>query len=181
MNSLPIISPSLRIRHITIADASRMMELNGEPSTQRWLPSHVYADMSEAVSRMQYLISCYASPGDPRLGPYVLAVEHRESGELLGHVGFSPYYSEVETSYAIAESSRGRGYGSEALNCACEWAAERFDLPSILAITETENEPSRRTLVRAQFHHDKDIVMKFQGSEASVSRYLWHRAIGASR
>jgi RimJ/RimL family protein N-acetyltransferase len=181
MNPLPIISASLRIRHIVVEEAARMMELNGEPTTKRWLPSHVYADVSEATSRMQYLISCYSSPGDPRLGPYVLAVEHLASGELLGHVGFSPFHSEVEISYAIAERSRRRGYGAEALLRACQWAAETFDLSSILAITETENEPSRCTLERAQFVHDRDIVMKFQGREESVSRYLWHRSINSSQ
>jgi RimJ/RimL family protein N-acetyltransferase len=150
-----------------------MMELNGEPTTRRWLPSHVYAGTNEATSRMRYLISCYSSPGDPRLGPYVLAVEHLASGALLGHVGFSPLDNEVEVSYAIAESSRGRGYGSEALLHACQWAAEKFNLPSILAITESENTPSRRTLEHAAFVHAEDTVMRFQGSQQTVSRYLW--------
>jgi len=153
-----------------------MMELNGEPSTRRWLPSHVYADMSEATSRMRYLISCYSSPGDPRLGPYVLGVEHLANGALLGHVGFSPFDSDVEVSYAIAEGSRGRGYGSEALLNACQWAAEDFNLPSLLAITEAENAPSRRTLERAEFVHAEDTLMQFQGNQQTVSRYLWRRA-----
>ena len=173
MHSLPIETPSLRLRHIGVEEATRMIELNGEPSTRRWLPSHVYADLSEATSRMQYLIACYASPGDPRLGPYVLAVEHLASGVLLGHVGFGPLDSAVEISYAIAEQARGRGYGSEAVLYACQWAAASFDLPSILAITESENNPSRRTLERAAFVHESDIVMKFQGKEKAVSRYLW--------
>jgi RimJ/RimL family protein N-acetyltransferase len=153
-----------------------MMELNGEPSTRRWLPSHVYADMNEATSRMRYLISCCLSPGDPRMAPYVLAVELLASGGLLGHVGFSPFDNDVEVSYAIAEDSRGRGYGSEALLHACKWAAESFNLASFLAITEAENAPSRRTLERAAFVHDEETVMRFQGSQQTVSRYLWRRA-----
>jgi RimJ/RimL family protein N-acetyltransferase len=181
MNSLPIETPSLRLRHIGVEEAARMMELNDEPSTRRWLPSHVYADLSEATSRMQYLISCYSALGDPRLGPYVLAVEHRASGVLLGHVGFSPLDSEVEISYAITEHARRRGYGSEALLYACQWAAASFDLPSILAITESENDPSRRTLERAAFVHDRDIVMQFQGREETVSRYLWHPSSDSMR
>jgi len=158
-----------------------MMELNGEPTTRRWLPSHVYADMNEATSRMRYLISCYSSPGDPRLGPYVLGVEHLTSGALLGHVGFSPLDNEVEVSYAIAEGSRGRGYGSEALLYACQWAAENFNLSSVLAITESENMPSRRTLERAAFVHAEDTVMPFQGSQHTVSRYLWRHASEPAR
>jgi RimJ/RimL family protein N-acetyltransferase len=176
MMTLPIDTPSLRLRHLVVEDAARMMELNGEPSTRRWLPSHVYEDASVATARMCYLISCYASPGDPRHGPIVLAVEHIASGTLLGHVGFSPFEGEVEVSYAIAEQWRGRGYGCEALLHACKWAAESFDLPGILGLTESENKPSRRTLERAAFVHVEDTRMRFQGSQQPVSRYLWRRS-----
>jgi len=155
-----------------------MMELNGEPSTRQWLPSHVYADEQEATERMRYLISCYSSPGDPRLGPYVLAIDHFASGVLLGHVGFSPFDGDVEVSYAIAESHRRRGYGTEALYYACHWAASSFGLPSLLAITESENEPSRQTLERARFVHSEDSIMRFQGAEQTVSHYLWRPSTG---
>ncbi len=175
VNSLPLNTPSLRLRYIVVEEAARMMELNGELSTSRWLPSHVYADEAEATSRMRYLISCYSSPGDPRLGPFVLAVEHTATGSLLGHVGFSPFDGDVEVSYAIAEAFRNRGYGSEALLHACQWAAETFNLNSFLALTESENAPSRRTLERAAFVHEEDILMSFQGSKELVSRYVWRR------
>lgn len=173
VSSLPIDTALLRLRHIVVEDVVRMMVLNGEPSTGRWLPSHIYADVGVAVARISYLVSCYSSPGDPRLGPYVLAVEHLATATLLGHVGFSPFHSDVEVSYAIAENSRGRGYGSEALLHACQWATQTFGLSSVLAITESENEPSRRTLDRAGFVHDADMVMPFQGSSQAVSRYIW--------
>jgi RimJ/RimL family protein N-acetyltransferase len=158
-----------------------MMELNGEPSTRRWLPSHVYADEQEATDRMRHLISCYSSPGDPRLGPYVLAVDHLASGALLGHVGFSPFDGDVEVSYAIAESYRRRGYGAEALSYACQWAASSFSLPRLLAITESENVASRQTLERAKFVHSEDSVMRFQGTQQAVSHYLWRPGTGKAQ
>ncbi len=178
MSPLPILTPSLRLRHIVVEDAARMMALNAEPTTSRWLLSHVYANLDDAIDRMRYLIARYASPGDPRLGSFVLAVEHIASKVLLGHVGFSPYYGEVEVSYGIAEDARGRGYGSEALLAGCQWAAETFNLPSLLALTEAENTPSRRTLERAAFVHAKDSLMRFQGSEQLVSRYVWRAVSG---
>lgn len=153
-----------------------MMELNGEPSTRRWLPSHVYADVTEATTRMQYLVACYSAPGDPRLGPYVLAVDHLASQVLLGHVGFSPFDNEVEVSFAIAEASRGRGYGAEALLRACHWAAESWGLQQVIAITEAANASSRRTLERAAFAHAEDKNMVFQGTPVAVSCYVWRRA-----
>ena len=79
------------------------MSLNGEETTRRSLPSHVYSDLSQAVAALGHLINCYTSPGDAKLGPYVLGIEHRETAQLLGHVGFSPLAGEVEVSYAIAE------------------------------------------------------------------------------
>ena len=181
MTSLPISTPSLRLRHIVVGEAARMMELNGEPSMRRWLASHVYADAREAAERMAYLVSCYSSPGDPRRGPYVLAVDHLASGLLLGHVGFSPFDDDVEVSYAIAESHRRRGYGSEALNRACQWAATSFGLPRLLAITEYENAPSRLTLDRAGFVHGQDSVMRFQGVEQQVSHYTWRPGVAGAR
>jgi RimJ/RimL family protein N-acetyltransferase len=178
MIALPINTPSLRLRHIVVEEAVRMMDLNGEPSTRRWLPSHVYANEQEAAERMRYLVSCYSSPGDPRLGPYVLAVDQLASGTLLGHVGFSPFYNDVEVSYAIAETYRRRGYGAEALRFACQWAANTFGLSRLLAITESENAPSRLTLERARFVQSEDSVMRFQGTEQIVSRYHWHPSAG---
>jgi RimJ/RimL family protein N-acetyltransferase len=181
MDPLPIHTPSLGLRHLLVEEAVRMMALNGEPSTRRWLPSHVYVDAKEATERMRYLVSCYSSPGDPRLGPYVLAVEHLASEMLLGHVGFSPLDRDVEVSYAVAEDYRGRGYGAEALFHACKWAASSFGLKSLLAITASENVPSRHTLERAGFDHREDSVMRFQGSEQAVSHYWWRPGFGRAR
>lgn len=173
MQGLPLRTASLRLRQFVADDAARMMALNSEPTTSQWLPSHVYRNLTEARSRMAYLISCYLAPGHPLQGPYVLAVEHGSSGGLLGHVGFSEFNGDVEVSYAIAESSRGRGYGTEALVCACNWAAATFALPRLLAITESANVSSRHLLDRARFVQVHEAMMRFQGKEQLVCRYDW--------
>jgi RimJ/RimL family protein N-acetyltransferase len=161
-------------------DAPLLMSLNSEQTTRLALPSHVYADLSQAVAALDHLIRCYMSPGDARLGPYVLGIEYRETAQLLGHVGFSPLEGEVEVSYAIAEGARGRGYATEALATACLWAADAFALQRLVAVTASANHPSRRTLDRAGFVHSGDEIRRFQGSEQSVSRYLWTDARSAS-
>ena len=140
--SLPTRTPSLRLRRFVPADAPRLMALNGEPSTRHWLPSHVYSSPEAAEAALRFLVSAYASPGDPRLGPYVLALDDGRSGELLGHVGFSPLQGEVEVSFAIAESARKRGYAVEALLHGCGWIAGAFELPSIVAVTAAGNAAS---------------------------------------
>lgn len=173
MHPLPLRTPSLVLRHFVPEDAPVMMDLNSEETTRRWLPSHVYSDLSQAAAALAYLIKCYSFPGDARLAPYVLGVEHRETAQLLGHVGFSPLAGEVEVSYAIAESARGRGYAAEALTEACLWVAGAFGLHRLIAATASANLPSRRTLDRAGFIHSCDEVTRFQGIEQNVSRYVW--------
>lgn len=180
MRSLPIHTVSLALRHLVLEDAPALLRLNGEESTRRWLPSHVYSDLSHAAAAAAYLVDCYASPGDPRQGPYVLGVELRHSGQLLGHVGFSPLDDEVEVSYAIAEGFRGHGYGVEALAEACRWAADAFALSSLTAVTASANVASRRALDRAGFSHRGDARIRFQGAAEEVSRYVWLPAISSA-
>ena len=173
MHPLPLRTPSLLLRHFVPEDAPAVMSLNSEQTTRRWLPSQVYSDLSQAAASLTHLIKSYSSPGDAKLGPYVLGVEHQETAQLVGHVGFSPLASEVEVSYAIAEGARGRGYGTEALAHACIWASAAFALRRLTAVTAAANLPSRRTLDRAGFVHSCDEAMRFQGSEQNVSRYVW--------
>jgi len=70
MHPLPLRTPSLVLRHFVPEDAPVAMNLNNEETTRRWLPSHVYPDLSQAVASLAYLIKCYSSPGDATLGPY---------------------------------------------------------------------------------------------------------------
>jgi RimJ/RimL family protein N-acetyltransferase len=173
MHDLPRNTPSLVLRHFVPGDAARIMALNAEASTRQWLPSHVYPTLDDATRAMAYLISCYATPGHPQQAPYVLAVDHQASGQLLGHVGFSPFGNEVEVSYAIAQASRGQGHGAEALAHACLWAAQTFDLSHVLALTASANGPSKRLLERTAFVQTEECVMMFQGHAQPVSRYVW--------
>jgi RimJ/RimL family protein N-acetyltransferase len=171
MSSPLVETRSLLLRHFVAEDAPRVLELNAEPTTRRWLPSHVYADLEEARATLAFLVGSYAAPGDPRLGPYVLGIELRDTGQLVGHVGFSPLDDDVEVSYAVAESVRGRGFGTEALHHACDWACRTFGLPGVVATTASENLASRRLLDKARFAHVKDELTRFQGAQEAVSRY----------
>jgi RimJ/RimL family protein N-acetyltransferase len=172
VEALPILTRSLKLRHFVPADAAAILALNAEPSTRRWLPSHVYGNLEEADAALAELIAWCTTPGDPRRAPHVLAVEESSTSRLIGHVGLSPLEGEVELSYAVAEDARGRGLGREALEAACRWAFTRFALPRLLAITATDNVASRRLLERCGFGHLGDESRRFQGEPTQVSRYV---------
>lgn len=172
---LPLETRSLRLRQFVPGDAAAALILSNEESARAHLPSQVYRDLEHAISELKFLISQYSTPGNPKHGPYVLAVVHRASSSLIGHVGFSPLGQEVEIGFSVAQKYQGQGFASEALVAASRWALEAFALNRILGITSATNIASRRTLVRARFVYERDKSMRFQGTETEVSVYALYR------
>ena len=178
VSQLPIETRSLLIRKFVLQDAPAVFVLSNEETSRSGLPSQVCRDHAHAVSVLEFLISQCSTPGDPRHGPYVLAIEHRVDRLLIGHVGFSPLDDEVEIGFAIAQDYQRQGLATEAIVAASRWALREFELDRILGITSATNIPSKRTLVRARFAHEGDKTMRFQGSEQVVSVYALSRNAG---
>jgi putative acetyltransferase len=168
---MPLTTESLVLRRFVPRDVEAVYRLSTEAGARRWLPSQVYRDRAHAASVLEYLIESYATPGDPRRGPYVLAVLHRSDAALIGHVGFSPFDGEVEIGFAIGERYQRRGLATEAIVAASAWALRSFGLAKILGVTAAANLASKRTLERAGFAHERDTVMNFQGTEQPVAIY----------
>lgn len=175
LNRLPLETRSLQLRQFVPGDAAAALILSNEESARTELPSQVYRDYGHALSEIEFLVSQYSTPGNPRHGPYVLAIEHRASSCLIGHVGFSPLDEDVEIGFSIAEKYQKQGLASEAIVAASRWAFEAFALDRILGIASATNLASRRTLERAEFAHEGDKAMRFQGIEKEVSVYALYR------
>ena len=181
LHQLPLTTASLLIRPFVSEDAAGIFLLSREDAYRTWLPSQVYNDESEARAAIEFLIAKYSDPGNPRLGPYVLAIEHHADRTLIGHVGFSPFGDDVEIGFAIGEGYQGRGLATEAVVAASQWALETFALDRILGIASAVNIASKRTLIRARFAHQKDCLMPFQGTEQTVTMYVLDRDRSSSQ
>ena len=182
MDPEPVIrieTEELVLRPLALEDAATFFVLSNEPAFRRGLPNQVYADEAEATRVVETLIRQFEDPADPRKGPYVLAVEHRVDGALIGHVGFSPLEEEglgdVEVGFAIAAAHQHRGLAVEAVTRACAWVADRFRLPEVVGLTASWNLPSKQVLLRSGFRPGGDRVMDFQGEEQPVSVSTWTR------
>lgn len=171
LDRLPIETMSLRLRHFVPGDSARLLVLSQEATARTWLPSQVYRDDAHALSAVEFLIGQCSSPGDPRRGPYVLAIEHRASATLIGHVGFSPLDGEVEIGFSIAQDYQGQGLAGEAIVAASRWALQAFRLDRIVAVAAAANAASRRVLARSRFAYEGDKTTHFQGSQQAVSIY----------
>ena len=168
LRKLPIETASLTLREFAPDDASKVFQMSQEDGMQSWLPSQVYRDEAHAASVLAFLISQYSAPGDPRLGPYVLGVQLRSAGELVGHVGLGPFGEVVEVGFAIESAHQRKGIATEAVRAACEWAALAFPVATILGVTAVRNNASQRVLLRAGFARQKEEIMRFQGLEQTV-------------
>src|SRR3970040_1060351 len=91
LRQLPIETASLTLRAIVPEDEPKVFQMSQEDGMRTWLPSQVYRDEVHAASVLASLISQYSVPGDPRIGPYVLGVQVRSVGELVGDVGFGHF------------------------------------------------------------------------------------------
>jgi len=175
VHPLPLETRSLLLRHFVPEDAVAFHALSDEETSRAWLPSQVYRDHAHACSVLESLIRHCSSPGNPTEGPYVLAIEFRADGALIGHVGFSPLGNDVEIGFSIAERVQRQGLATEAIGAASRWAFRTFGLKRILGVTSNANIASRRTLRRAGFVHEEDRVMTFQGREEDVCVYVLSR------
>src|ERR1044072_8779812 len=165
VHPLALESRSLLLRHFVLEDTVAFHALSDEETSRTWLPSQGYRDHAHACSVLESLIRHYSNPGSPTEGPYVLAIEYRIDGTLIGHVGFSPLGNDVEIGFSIAERGQRQGLATEEIGAASRWAFRTFGLKRIIGVTSNANIASIRTLRRAGFVHEEDRVMTFQGIE----------------
>ena len=150
--------------------------MSQEASTKKWLPSQVYRDEAHAASVIAFLASHYRPDIDPRAAPYVLGIEMKATGELVGHVGLSPLHREVEVGFAVKESARGKGIAREAVRAMCS----AFPSLPIIGVTALDNVPSQCVLLRAGFVREEDRRMPFQGGGQQTVLVFRRSAAGAT-
>ena len=165
---LLIQTQTLTLRKFVPEDARKLFHMSQEEILRTWLPNQVYRDEKHAASVLESLISQYRAPANPRLGGYVLGVELRTTGDLIGHVGFSPFHGAVEVGFAIEQVHQRKGVASEAVRAASDWASTAFSLEAILGIAAAQNFASQAVLLRAGYSWQKAEVTRFQGVEQPV-------------
>jgi [ribosomal protein S5]-alanine N-acetyltransferase len=88
----------------------------------------------------------------------VFQVRDAASGDAIGGIGFlsAPRDGEAEVGYGIAESARGRGLATEALQ-AVVLLAHDHGVERVVALTEPSNTPSHAVLERTGFVKDGEV------------------------
>ena len=166
----------LLLRPFSVADGPKLLVMSGEDGMRRWIPDQVYRDQDHADQVVRALMSHTANPPHPRVHPYVLGIEDRETRSLIGHIGLSPARGSVEVGYAIEQRLHGNGLATEALTAVTEWAVTELGLPEILGVVEAANVPSCRVLEKAGFVRDAEEEKTVAGRSYTIVVYGFRTA-----
>ena len=117
----------LKIRKFELDDARCLYKNHLEEDVKKWIPNESYADIEEAAEAIRFYIDCVNN----KHLPYVLAVELKSTGELIGDTGVNEVEgnrTEVEIGFAICRKHSGKGYAAELLAAMTKYAAETFEI-----------------------------------------------------
>ena len=140
----------LRVRAMIPDDAERLYAIHAEDAVRRWFPNECYADVAEARDAAGFFADCVR---EKRL-PYVLAVELKSTGELIGDTGISEVEGrpeETEIGYVIGEAWRGKGCATELVRAMTAFAARQFGSRVIWGRVLHGNAASARVLEKSGY------------------------------
>lgn len=117
----------LRIRMFKREDSLDLYVNHLEEEVKKWIPNESYADVKEAQEAIEFYNDCV---NRQRL-PYVLAVELKETGQLIGDTGVNEVEGrvyEAEIGYTICEKCNGKGYATELVNAMTKFIVSAFGM-----------------------------------------------------
>jgi RimJ/RimL family protein N-acetyltransferase len=138
----------LTLRRLTDADRDTVARWNADPDYTR----HLAGVLTREQSDEQY--DRWARHWDEH-GFGVVAVEWRESGELIGRVGpqFHRYWPhDPEVGWALDPAWWGRGIATEAGAAVVEWGFGELGYTRLVSITTEANTASRNVMAKLGFH-----------------------------
>ena len=135
----------LRVRKFRLEDARMLFENHLEPEVWQWIPNECYGNFEEAQGAAAFFLDC----AEKKKLPFVLAVELRETGELIGDTGINAVEGksgEVEIGYTICRQHSGRGYATELLGAMTAFAVSTLGYRVLYGRVMRGNEASVRVL-----------------------------------
>ncbi len=181
----------LILRCFRSEDARALYENHMDPEVRKWFSNECYADPEEAKDAIRFYRECV---NGKRL-PYVLGVELKETGELIGDTGISAVEGkkdETEIGYCIGEKYRNRGYATELLKAMTGFVFSEFGTKVIYGRVVHGNEASVKVLekngyrfVKEEFGAEDDLYGKgmlvFRKERFSAYEEILDRAEQAAR
>lgn len=139
----------VRLRPLRLDDADDLFALQSDPRVMRYWSHPAWTDREQAVQRIERLDLDHATTEF-----YQWAVEIGTSNALRGTVSLFALNREqrrAEVGYSLASELWGRGYATEMLRLAIDFAFGPLDLERLEADVDPRNDASCRLLERVGF------------------------------
>lgn len=140
----------LRVRRFEAEDAAALYRIHLDEEVKKWIPDESYSDLEEALKAAAF----YADRVVRQRLPYVLAVELKQTGELLGDTGINEVEGnpeEVEIGFVIRQESRRKGYATEVLQAMTAYAIKTFHVSVLYGRVMKGNDASVRVLEKSGY------------------------------
>lgn len=120
----------LGLRIFKMTDAKKLFEYHNEKELKQWIPNESHENIEETKGAIEFFNSCV----ERNELPYVLAIELKETKELIGDTGLNEVegvLNEVEIGYAICEKYQRKGYATEVVKAMTAFAKKHFKVSEL--------------------------------------------------
>ena len=135
----------LRVRRFESGDADSLYRIHLDEEVKKWIPNESYVNIEEARESAEFFADCVTK----KELPYVLAVELKDTGLLIGDTGINEVEGapgEVEIGFVISREFRGKGYATELTEAMTAFSVENFHVKVLYGRVMKGNDASVRVL-----------------------------------
>ena len=138
----------LRMRKFAAEDAQELYAIHSEAEVNKWIPNESYADMEETKGAIRFFADCV----DKGRLPWVLAIELKASGAVIGDVGINETKEgALEIGYVIGRRYSGKGYATESVKAMTRFVYSAFGAKVVYGRVLCGNDPSVRVLEKSGY------------------------------
>ena len=169
--SLHLTTARLELRPFADGDATGLLQLFQDPAVRRYLLDDSIVTPDWVAEEIQ---SSQARFGGGALGLW--AVRASDGSEIIGFVGFQPFFDppELQLLYGLLPDDWGRGLATECAGAACDYAFRMLGVEVVRAATDLPNTASAAVLHRLGMILDRTTDEGEAGTGFfSVDRATW--------
>ena len=169
---LPVIeTPRLTLRRMTMRDAEDLYAYSRDPEVARHVLWSAHSSVWESRAYLRYVLQQY------RLGePSSWGVVLRESGRLVGTIGFTSFSGEnstAELGYSLSRDYWNRGLMTEALEAVLKEVFQTLKLNRIEAMHFSGNPSSGRVMAKCGMVHEGRLRKRIWNKGEFLDVEMW--------
>jgi ribosomal-protein-alanine N-acetyltransferase len=163
----------LIVRHFTEDDGNAFFALNGDEEIVRYIRAPKSREECDAFL-LQTIAGYESKPLEGRW-----AAVDKISGDVIGSFAFIPIEQtdNMQVGYALLKNHWGKGFATELTAGGLHFVFSKTGLNEVYGITETENIPSQKVLLKAGFEFDA----AYMANAKQLFRYRFSKSAFISR